>query len=122
MAQVLVDRFPADSVITGKDGFRNTAARALDQLGGPFWCADKLRCWRGIWVISCWLNALIAELEPADRSQGRQHPQARQFASESHRFKTNSNARLKVMPWLIGTPFLPISADTSSCSDKAYLT
>ena len=42
-------------------------------------------------VMSAWLNALIAELEPADRSQGRQHPQARQFASESHRFKTNSS-------------------------------
>jgi hypothetical protein len=41
--------------------------------------------------MSAWLNALIAELEPADRSQGRQHPQARQFASESHRFKTNSS-------------------------------
>jgi hypothetical protein len=36
VAQVLIDGFPADSVITGKDGFRSTAAGALDQLGRPF--------------------------------------------------------------------------------------
>jgi hypothetical protein len=36
VAQVLVDGLPADSVITGKDGFGNTAAGALDQLDrGP---------------------------------------------------------------------------------------
>ena len=36
VAQVLVDRLPADSVVTGKDGFRNTAAGALDELVRPF--------------------------------------------------------------------------------------
>jgi hypothetical protein len=37
-AQVLVDGFPADSEVTGKEGFRYTDAGALDQLGGAFRC------------------------------------------------------------------------------------
>ena len=36
MAQVLVDGLPADPVVPGKDGFRNTVAGALNQLGRPF--------------------------------------------------------------------------------------
>ncbi|MDR6557548.1 hypothetical protein J2809_001904 [Arthrobacter pascens] len=36
VAQVLVDRLPADPVITGKDRFRDTTAGALDQLIRPF--------------------------------------------------------------------------------------
>lgn len=35
VAQVLVDRFPADPVVTGKEGFRDTAAGALYQFGRP---------------------------------------------------------------------------------------
>ena len=34
MAQVMVDRLPADPVVTGKDGFWNTGFGTLDQLGG----------------------------------------------------------------------------------------
>jgi hypothetical protein len=37
---VLVSGLPADSVVAGKDGFRDTHARALDQFGGPFRCED----------------------------------------------------------------------------------
>jgi hypothetical protein len=36
MRQVLDDGFPADAVITGKEGFRFAAAGALDQFRGPF--------------------------------------------------------------------------------------
>jgi hypothetical protein len=36
VAQVLVDGLPADPVVTGKEGFRDTVAGALDQVGSPF--------------------------------------------------------------------------------------
>ena len=36
VAEVLVDGLPADPVVTGKEGFWNTGAGALDELGGPF--------------------------------------------------------------------------------------
>lgn len=36
MAQVLVDRFPADPVVTGQNDFWNTGTGALDHLGGTF--------------------------------------------------------------------------------------
>jgi hypothetical protein len=35
---VLVDRLPAAPVVTSKEGFRYTAADALDQFGCPFRC------------------------------------------------------------------------------------
>ena len=36
VAHILVDGLPADPVVTGKEGFRNTSASALDQFRGPF--------------------------------------------------------------------------------------
>ena len=36
VAQMLIDGFPADPVITGKRGFQYTAASALDQRSGSF--------------------------------------------------------------------------------------
>ena len=36
LAEVLVDRFPADPKITGKEGLWNTAAGALNEFGRPF--------------------------------------------------------------------------------------
>jgi hypothetical protein len=47
VAQVLVDRLPADSVITGKEGFRNTAAGALDELVRPIRREDLLPAFVG---------------------------------------------------------------------------
>lgn len=38
VAQVLVDRLPADPVIAGKDDFRNAAAGPLDELACLFRC------------------------------------------------------------------------------------
>jgi hypothetical protein len=38
LAQILVDSPPADPVVTGKEGFRHTAAGALNQFRGPIWC------------------------------------------------------------------------------------
>lgn len=42
MAEVLVHRFSADSVVTGEDDFRDAAAGALDQLGRAFRCQGLL--------------------------------------------------------------------------------
>jgi hypothetical protein len=36
LAEILVDRFPADSVIAGKDDFRDAATGAPDQFCRPF--------------------------------------------------------------------------------------
>lgn len=38
VAQVLVYGLPADAVVTGEEGFRDTVAGARDQFGFPFRC------------------------------------------------------------------------------------
>jgi hypothetical protein len=36
LAEVLIDRFPADSVVAGEDNFRDAAPGAKHQFGCPF--------------------------------------------------------------------------------------
>jgi hypothetical protein len=45
--QVVVEGLPADLVVTGKEGFRNTAAGALGQFGHPFRGEDLLPPFEG---------------------------------------------------------------------------